>query len=522
MPLLHMDTDDVSSLADYLNRAANEIIDTAHDLRRSANRLNGKWHGGRSDQFLRRLSSAANAAENVAEDAARLSRHVRAEVNEWQQVDAALSGRPSITPIPPNPPGDYKGGDSDGNDDPWWYPGNLFGVLTGLGMSAVHQGADFITDRFSKAVQVNDSAINKALSYFLRPTTPGSNESVHFETEGDVTFESVKIKGGSDVELTRLANGKYEVTISNSLMGGLHGSAGAEGHVYWGGEEHSASTPSVGGEVLGGYAGELVFEFDPNDPGDMTRLSLFLAGLGASQMPGLATPVTLAGAAAIPMVGLENLKKVEFAKQTEASAEFSIAAFVEVLGADVGGHLDGSTGLEKNEAGKWEVVNGGAVKIESDIDTILGSISAEKEWSGEYVYNPQTGEDYTRFTVDVKAQEGEGLKLSDLDKLVPEAAFQKLVLDNEKYDQVIFEYEIDGHIVEIGGELINDRGIAPGSALDQAKITMKVIQGEDYKVGAGGEVGAGVAFGLEGSGEVGRSSEMVYVYDPVTEQWQAL
>lgn len=42
MTLLHMDTDDVNSLADQLNRAANEIIDTAHDLRRSANRLNAQ------------------------------------------------------------------------------------------------------------------------------------------------------------------------------------------------------------------------------------------------------------------------------------------------------------------------------------------------------------------------------------------------------------------------------------------------------------------------------------------------
>ncbi len=119
MTLLHMDTDDVSSLADYLNRAANEIIDTTHDLRRSANRLNGKWHGGRSDQFLRRLSSAANAAADVAEDAVRLSLRVRAEVDEWLEVDRDGAGQvlgavaPLPTPVPTPTPIPGRGGDGE-------------------------------------------------------------------------------------------------------------------------------------------------------------------------------------------------------------------------------------------------------------------------------------------------------------------------------------------------------------------------------------------------------------------------
>jgi hypothetical protein len=132
-----MDTDDVSSLADHLNRAANEIIDTAHDLRRSANRLNGKWHGGRSDQFLRRLSSAVNAAENVAEDATRLSHRVRAEVDEWLEADREGAGRvrgavaPLPTPVPtPTPLPGFRPGVGVPRPTPaptptppeWWDP----------------------------------------------------------------------------------------------------------------------------------------------------------------------------------------------------------------------------------------------------------------------------------------------------------------------------------------------------------------------------------------------------------------
>lgn len=100
MTLLHMDTDDVNSLADQLNRAANEIIDTAHDLRRSANRLNAQWHGGRSDRFLSRLASATAAAQDVAEDATRLSRRVRAEADEWLEVDRDGARRTTGTIIP--------------------------------------------------------------------------------------------------------------------------------------------------------------------------------------------------------------------------------------------------------------------------------------------------------------------------------------------------------------------------------------------------------------------------------------
>lgn len=116
MTLLHMDTDDVNSLADHLNRAANEIVDTAHDLRRSAKRLNAQWDGGRSDQFLRRLSSAANAAENVAEDAKRLSRRVRAEVDEWlaadqdgaQRITGTIIPIPRPVPMPTPVPGNQR------------------------------------------------------------------------------------------------------------------------------------------------------------------------------------------------------------------------------------------------------------------------------------------------------------------------------------------------------------------------------------------------------------------------------
>jgi uncharacterized protein YukE len=97
-----MDTDDVNSLAEHLNRAANEIINATHDLRRSANRLNSKWHGGRSDQFLRRMSSAVNALEDVAEDATRLSRRVRLEVDEWLEADREGAGRVlgAVAPLP--------------------------------------------------------------------------------------------------------------------------------------------------------------------------------------------------------------------------------------------------------------------------------------------------------------------------------------------------------------------------------------------------------------------------------------
>ena len=116
MTLLHMDTDDVSALADQLNRAANEIIDTARDLRHSANRLNGKWHGGRSDQFLRRLASATTAAQDAAEDATRLSRRVRAEADEWLEVDrdgarrnmGAIALLPWPVPTPTPTPGSER------------------------------------------------------------------------------------------------------------------------------------------------------------------------------------------------------------------------------------------------------------------------------------------------------------------------------------------------------------------------------------------------------------------------------
>lgn len=111
MAYLHMDTDDVNDLANRLARAANEIVDTANALKRSANRLDARWSGGRSDFVIRQIHAAARSAEYAANDANRLGRRVRAEVDEWLEADRTGAGRvlgavaPLPAPVPVRSPG---------------------------------------------------------------------------------------------------------------------------------------------------------------------------------------------------------------------------------------------------------------------------------------------------------------------------------------------------------------------------------------------------------------------------------
>lgn len=127
MAYLHMDTDDVNDLATQLARAANEIVDTANALKRSANRLDARWSGGRSDFVIRQIHAAARSAEYAASDANRLGRRVRAEVDEWLEADRTGAGRvlgavaplPAPVPVPAAAGRDGQSGDTiDPEDKP--------------------------------------------------------------------------------------------------------------------------------------------------------------------------------------------------------------------------------------------------------------------------------------------------------------------------------------------------------------------------------------------------------------------
>ena len=522
MTLLHMESDEVRRAADQLYHFTTEIDENLSRLRRSLARLESAWRSPSADSFNDRFESALRRAGALSADGAALARRLSAEVVEWEQAAAALGGSASITEIALAPPGVNSGRDDDGNDYAWWHPANLYGVLTGLGTATLYSGADYLSDRFSEAVRINDGSINKALSYLLRSDSPGSNESVHFQTEKDVTFTSLKIKGGSEVHLIRLADGRYELVISNSALVGGHASGGAEGRLALGEHEFGGSA-LVEGEVLTGVAGEMVYEFDPNESGDMTRLALYLAGLGATQLPGLSTAPGPSPGMALPVIGgMENLKKIEFAGPTEGSAKFSVGALVELVGGEVGAEVGKATAVERNENGQWELVSGANLKMSGGLDSLIKDIACEGEVTGEYIYNPETGEEYSRVTIDLKAEEGRSLNLSELEKLIPKADLQKIAFDLDRYEQVIIEYEIDGNFGEIGGELIQDHGIVPGSALDQAKITIKAIQGTDINAGISGQAGAGITIGAGVDYEVGRATEKVYVIDPVSKEQYTL
>ena len=522
MTLLHMESDEVRRAADQFYHFTTEIDENLGRLRRSLARLESTWRSPSADSFNARFESALGRAGALSADGAALARRLSAEVVEWEQAAALLGGGASITEIVPAPPGGDTGRHDDGNEYAWWHPANLYSVLTGFGIATVYSGADYLSDRLSEAVRINDGSINKALSYLLRSDSPGSNESVHFRTEKDVTFTSVKIKGGSEVQLVRLADGRYELVVSSSASAGAHVSAGAEGELKLGKREFGGSA-SVEGEVLRGLAGEMVYEFDPNEPGDMTKLALFLAGLGTTQLPGLSAVPGLPTGMALPAIsGMENLKKVEFAGSTEGSAEFSVGAFVELIGGEVGAEVGNAAAVERNENGQWEVISGANLKVSGGFDSLIKDIAREGEVTGEHIYNPATGEEHTRVTIDLKAEEGQGLNLSELGKLIPKADLQKIALDLDRYEQIVIEYEIDGNMGEIGGELIRDHGIAPGSALDQAKITIRAIQGTDTGAGISGQAGAGVTVGVGVDYEVGRATERVYTVDPVSKEWYAL
>lgn len=117
MSTLHMETDDVSAVADYLQRASHEISQTSYRLRHSVNRLSANWSGYQSGHYIRQMNARLQAMEELADNVALLGRRVHLEVEQWLEADRSSANRlagsitpiPVPTPTPLKPSRDYQG-----------------------------------------------------------------------------------------------------------------------------------------------------------------------------------------------------------------------------------------------------------------------------------------------------------------------------------------------------------------------------------------------------------------------------
>lgn len=88
MPLLHMETDQVRSVAQSYGQYAGNIEQTTVALRQSAANLSSAWQGPSAAQFDEELKPLLQTLDRLAVDGQQLDQRLLQEVDEWELVDS--------------------------------------------------------------------------------------------------------------------------------------------------------------------------------------------------------------------------------------------------------------------------------------------------------------------------------------------------------------------------------------------------------------------------------------------------
>lgn len=529
MTILHMDTEQVKAVAYQLQRMSNDVDYQATRLSNSARVLDGSWSGPSSRRFDRAIRASLSDLRALADAAAILGRRLSSEVDEWLEVDNTLGTMPElhIQPIV-GPPWDTVVRPAVEPDQ--WSPSRwpLFilpvvfpgfyppGFLRDVGEGAVDAGGRVLSAAEARAealIHRADLRIDRALSDLLQGAPNGSRESISFAIERDATFKSLKVLHGAEVEVARLADGTYQVVVSEGAMAGGRAVKGASGEISLGETDVSLSSKE-GAEALAGLASEMTFSFDPNKPGDMTEMGIFLASLGGSGLTGAGGVVpSIPVSSIMPLDVADHLTSVELAVGSEGSAEFSVSKIVEIVGGEAKLTQEGATGLERSPSGEWQLITRATVGMEAESELLVMDTGAKAEFSYENIHGLESSSEHTRVTVDLTSEVGQSIKATELKDLIP--GLDDLALDRDEYQQVVIEYEFAEQLHHPDQVLVYEDGqFRPGPAYNDATITIRTIHGQSVETGISGEAGAGVTIGAGFESEVGRESEMEYVITP--------
>ncbi len=97
MAKIHMQTENVRSLAQLMARQADRFMEKSESLGRICGRLSGAWMGGSgSERYLSKLRALAKKFESQSYALQQLSIRVNREVDEWAEKDAHFSGKSSL------------------------------------------------------------------------------------------------------------------------------------------------------------------------------------------------------------------------------------------------------------------------------------------------------------------------------------------------------------------------------------------------------------------------------------------
>lgn len=496
MGKIHMKTEQVRSVARTLDLQADRILRETERLNRSASRLDGAWHGGRSGSFLSSYRGLIRRMERQGMALETLALRVQREVDQWESADRSGFGQaggwglgkigwllpliPGIRPVigigelllPRILP----------------FIGNVRDGIHNLYRVGLEQGREWI--------EKSDQAIDSGLQNLLKEKYPGSSETIRFDIRGEVTIPGIEVGVPGSFQLaqaeggwiTRNPDGSYVLTLRTG------GSLGIEEDLYEGKARVQIGQQSygIGADVdasaaLAGYA-ESSYRFDPGKPGEMTKMYAFVMALGLISAPPGGD--ALIGPALYTMK--DNLVGVKVSTGIEGEAKADAHALIKLAEIKASGDMMETTSLTRTERG-WEQSHGVDLGLHGEASVLTNQYGAEISTSLESV-RLEDGSEKARVIVTVQGEYGREvtLKAENLAEYVPGEVLKKVNFDLKDGAGYRIEYELDQPAESLKRVLINEQGSLNLDAVrENSHLTVSRV--ETSQAGVGGEVGVGLA-----------------------------
>jgi len=498
MTSIHMETEVIREAARKLNLTASDISSEVNLMGSSFRKLETVWQGGSSGKIIADFQQLVTRFEAQSDSLTALSTRLEREVDEWESADRSF-GKEGITAVTHlNAPGFTPQAAT--------LSGMVFGAFLPItkqidnGIRALYKtGMDVgnsLHSATSAMVNSSDHAIDGKLKELLSQQRAGSTETMAFKTRGEVVIPGIEVgvpgsfKGAlaSEGELTRNPDGTYVLMLKGGGGLGLKEDLfKAKGNLRFGNWKAGGGV-EAGAEAMLATNSESRYQFDPSKPGEMTKMTTFLAALGLLS-------ATSNSAAIGP--ALYTLKDNLIGFKTSSGLEGKVKADAHVLVKLVGLKEEGSA-MVNNAVNKtsngFEHINGVELGLK-DQTSLLGSENGtEYKVSLDAIRNPATNTDKARVTVTLKKEVGDdnAFKLKDLKNYIPKTDLKAINLEAKKGMEIKVEYELDQPAETLKRTLFNSDGRINLEHFNQnTHMKVNVISSQETGAGANAGLGAG-------------------------------
>lgn len=375
----------------------------------------------------------------------------------------------------------------------------------------LNDARDKIKHAFDNISKAADALIGKEFNKYLPVPPEGGKESLEFTLDGDVTIPgielyglpaSIKVLAGTKVKVTRNDDGTYDVTLTEEGGGGLRQDEIKGKMNFKIGDKDYGPDVTKGWELIASGITETEYRFDPNHPGDMLKMGLFLSSLGLRGSP--QTQVLSTGIQSTLNLS-QNQRTMRFKGKIEAGGEEKVPELGKgVIEVDVVGGI----GWEIDDNGRKYIVTEQSASIqgEGSVSAPGGDFGLSGKLSGkiEELTGVDSEDKKLRVTIEVSGGVKGEIDVNAVSKLLPKEASDKLKID--KTGTIKIEYVLNNPDEALKRTILNKKGELTLPMIteisDRSTITVSTSDstnvgrvGEDIGVGAetqtveiGGEV----------------------------------